>query len=213
MAVVSVISIFSDIAQLTLLNYINDGGYISDATAEANDSRQQMIGVLQLILIIVTGVTFLVWVHHAYKNLQSFRLQGLRYSPGWAVGYYFIPILSLYRPYQVMREVWKGSAGAFDVNSADPVFRAPSSQIVGWWWFFFLISNFISNFVFRLVLSSDTVEDYIFSTQAYIVSSCVDIVGILVTILLIKKIVDLQEDKNRRMSSIVQPVSEQAVAE
>ena len=32
-----------------------------------------------------------------------------RFSPGWSVGWWFIPALNLLRPYQVIKEIWRGS--------------------------------------------------------------------------------------------------------
>jgi hypothetical protein len=64
---------------------------------------------------------------------------GLKYSPGWAVAYYFIPILSLFRPLQVMRETWKASDPAHAGGTAWQALTAPA--LLGWWWVFSIISE------------------------------------------------------------------------
>src|SRR5690349_16122694 len=46
---------------------------------------------LRLLLFWITLIPFLIWVHQTYRNLSALGAQDLTYSPGWAVGYFFIP--------------------------------------------------------------------------------------------------------------------------
>ena len=52
-----------------------------------------------------TATAVLMWVHRAYRNLPALGARDMAYSPGWAVGWWFIPFLNLVRPYQVVREI------------------------------------------------------------------------------------------------------------
>ncbi len=99
-----VISILSDFGQMSLLN-----GRFTEAEAEANDARQALIGFGYLGVFIVTGVAFLKWIYRANLNCRGFGAQDMRFTPGWSVGYYFIPFLNLVRPYQSMKEIWQVS--------------------------------------------------------------------------------------------------------
>src|SRR5579883_37701 len=62
------------------------------------------LSALELLVLLACCVTFLIWVYRTYGNLRAFGATGLSSSPGWAVGYYFIPILWFYKPYQLMNE-------------------------------------------------------------------------------------------------------------
>jgi hypothetical protein len=106
-------------------------GQLTPDQVATNDPIQGIIGLLQSGLGIVTGITFLKWIYRAYKNIQGFGAEGLRFSPGWAVGYYFIPILSLIRPVQVMSEIWRAS----DDPRNWP--RRPGSWVIVSWWTFY----------------------------------------------------------------------------
>ena len=57
----------------------------------------------------VAAVYWCMWVHRTYRNLSALGAAGLRRTPGWAVAYYFIPVLNLFRPFEVMRETWRAS--------------------------------------------------------------------------------------------------------
>ncbi len=83
-------------------------------------------------------VVFLVWKYSAYKNLQNFRCLGLEASPGWAAGSYFVPIISFYRPYLIMQEIWKGSDPQSEPYSANWSLGRGSS-LISFWWFGYLV--------------------------------------------------------------------------
>jgi hypothetical protein len=50
-----------------------------------------LFAFLQLPLYIFTVIFFLIWQHRSYKNLDPLRARNLEHTPGWAVGYWFIP--------------------------------------------------------------------------------------------------------------------------
>ena len=62
-----------------------------------------------ILMAIITGIIYLMWLHRAYQNLPALGVTKLDATPGWAVGYYFIPILNLFRPYQTMVEILRES--------------------------------------------------------------------------------------------------------
>ena len=102
---VACIALVDDVVEFVQVQF----GQLTPDQVANNDPIQGIVGLLQSGLGIVTGITFLKWIYRAYKNIQGFGAEGLRFSPGWAVGYYFIPILSLIRPVQVMSEIWRAS--------------------------------------------------------------------------------------------------------
>ena len=102
---VACVALVDDVAEFVQVQI----GQVSPDQVANNDPIQGIVGLLQSGLGIVTAITFLKWIYRAYKNIQGFGAEGLRFSPGWAMGYYFIPILSLIRPVQVMSEIWRAS--------------------------------------------------------------------------------------------------------
>ncbi|MEO7715571.1 MAG: DUF4328 domain-containing protein [Capsulimonas sp.] len=92
--------------------------------------------VLGLICVsyLAYRIIFLRWTFLAYRNLDSFEAAGLETTAAWAVGWFFVPVVNLYRPFMVFHELWK--AGTPGVDSRDEVAwqRVPSSPLIGWWW-------------------------------------------------------------------------------
>jgi hypothetical protein len=180
--------------QANLLIKALHGKYIWVAQAQANDDRQAIIGWITIGIYIISAITFLIWVYRANKNLHAFKNPALRFSPGWAVGWWFVPIMWLFRPYQVVNEISKASNPDVD-TSINSVGTLPASAIVGIWWAFFLISNYVGWFAFRYILQHDTITDLLNSTYAYIASDTVDIVGFIITIIMVRIISQSQEKR------------------
>jgi hypothetical protein len=81
---------------------------ITDAETEANDLRQGMIGLAQFGTRITLIVLICIWPR-ANRNARALGATGMRFTPGWCVGWYFVPIMNLFRPYQAMKEIWMAS--------------------------------------------------------------------------------------------------------
>jgi len=142
-AVVSCLALIVDSEELVRVHF----GQLTPDQLANDESVQGVVGMLQAGLDFVTGVVFLKWVYRAYRNIQGFGAEGLRFSPGWAVGYYFVPILNLVRPVQVMSEIWR--------VSQDPQnwLQRRGSWLIGTWWALFLLCSIATHA--SLELASD----------------------------------------------------------
>jgi len=180
---VSVLSMLSDFMEMTLLS----AGSVSQAEAESNDIRQLLIGLLYLATFIVTYITFLKWTYRANSNCHGFGAQGMRFSPGWSIGCYFIPILNIYRPYQAMKEIWRVSKNPRNWQ------KERGSALLGWWFGLWLISVFVGWLSFRMSMKADTVSYAKLSTTVSIISGVIDIPLCIVTVSLVSAIFLNQE--------------------
>jgi hypothetical protein len=119
----------SGMMEFALLRSLESGSFVGDfdAAATANDNRQQAIGFIQVALFIVTGIVFLVWIHRANRNARALGAEGMQFTPGWSVGWFFVPIMSLWKPFQVMREIWQASAQPGNWQGV----QAPCSSVRG----------------------------------------------------------------------------------
>ena len=200
LAIVSAIAIASGYAQAELLNRAISGEVITEAEAIANDTREAVVASVQTLLFIASFIVFLIWVYRTHKNLPYLHAEGLRFTPGWSVGWFFVPVMSLFRPYQVVSEKWKASKPKINTSDNTAWKQSPSSPIVGWWWAFFLISNYVSMIAMRMLLRGEELSDLLTATYAYMISDVIAIVWIIITILMVRGISQFQEAKNRLIS-------------
>ena len=104
--VLEIVLLISGYFQYDLLQTAANGSEISIETATANDTREQIIGIIFLIAYIISAVTFIQWFRRAYYNLHL-KVNHLSRTEGWAAGSWFVPIVSLYRPYHIMKELYQ----------------------------------------------------------------------------------------------------------
>ena len=109
--------------------------------AAAHDAYSVWTGLHGVIFLITVGV-FIAWFFRAYKNLRRLGVQNMRYKPGWAIGAWFIPIFSLFRPKQIANDVWRGSERGVDVSAQWHQVTVPS--FVHWWWGLFLLQGLVT---------------------------------------------------------------------
>ncbi|MBN2638370.1 MAG: DUF4328 domain-containing protein [Bacteroidales bacterium] len=57
-----------------------------------------------LLTWIISAITFILWFQRAYANLHR-KINYLNYEPYWASLGWFVPVLNLIRPYQIMNEL------------------------------------------------------------------------------------------------------------
>ncbi len=163
-----VISIVSNEMQIDLLKRAHAQAAVTIQEAEANDARQQTIGVVQTVLYIVTAIVFLIWLNRSYKVLIELGTPSTRFSPGWAVGYWFIPFINLWRPYQIVKELWCRSA-EFHVS---PI-KAPIA--IGVWWVAWIALNVSGRAVLSATLRAESIEEHMEATNLSTYSACLSI--------------------------------------
>jgi hypothetical protein len=202
--VLSVAGIFSGLLQMGLLSRAASAG-ISEAEAAANDARQQVIGVLQVVLYLAAGVAFLAWFHRVHKNLTALGGRELKYTPGWAVAGFLVPFLNLVRPLQVMREVWHGSDPSGlerDTGSSGPSLRnqLATPALVGWWWALFLISGFLGNLIMRMSFAENPTLDQLRTlTRLMVFSDFLDVPAAILAVTLVGRVTGWQAQRADRV--------------
>ncbi|HET7448615.1 MAG TPA: DUF4328 domain-containing protein [Methyloceanibacter sp.] len=187
---ISVISVISGIMDYRLLQAIAAGQFDSDAemtaAAQANDLRQGIIGIAYIVLLLATSVVVLVWIYSANRNAHALGAAGMRFTPGWAVGWYFIPIFNLWKPYQAMKEIWKASADPGNWQAQ------PRSPLLPWWWFLWIASCIVANAMFRYTLKAEELDELINASGISIASDALDVPLDLVLIAIIDRIWRMQ---------------------
>jgi hypothetical protein len=179
--VIDVASLLSDIAQYQLLQTT-----FSPDDGNANDTRQHVIAILYMACYALTVIVFGRWTYVANKNARALGAFGMQFSPGWSVGWYFIPFANLFKPYQAMREIWNASENPQSWGSKD------TDPVVNWWWAAFLISGFLGNMSFRAVASASDVSTLESATVTSIVSDAAIVFSIVLAWRLVVQVSRMQ---------------------
>ncbi len=144
----------------------------------ASDAVRGLVAFLQFGLLVACTVVFLMWAYRANKNLRALAGVAMRFTPGWTVWWFFIPIASLFKPYQAVKEIWHVSHGTTDDGHA----------AVKWWWFLFLLSNLVGSAIFQLSADVQDTASFLVSTGAYAVADTIDVLGYAVTLIMVLRV-------------------------
>ncbi len=206
-AVLGLTAVGSDLAEIKLLTRIMESGGFTAAEFVTYITRQWGIGVGQIALFLVTATAFLMWLHRVRRNLPALGAEGLRFTPGWAVGWWFVPIMNLFRPFQIMSETWRASDPGAVGGDWPSARRTP---LIGWWWALLLVgggfgnfANFVATVAF---LDRPGVSDLLIAKSAGVaVSDGLILVATILAALIVRDINRRQEEKHRRLSSGAPP--------
>ncbi len=83
------------------------------------------------------AVAVLLWIHRANSNARALGATNMKFTPGWAVGWYFVPVAWFWKPYQAMREIWQASADPANWE------RQWAPPLLGWWWALWIVPFWI----------------------------------------------------------------------
>lgn len=90
--------------------------------------------IADLACVLAAFVLVGLWIYRANANAHA--LGGdLSVSPGWAVGWFFVPIACLFKPYLAMKETWLASH--FGGNWGD----GEATDLLSWWWGLWILSG------------------------------------------------------------------------
>lgn len=101
-----------------------------------------LIGLVQVAFYIIAVVIVGKWIYRASANTHA-SIRRLDTSPPWAVGWFFVPIANLWKPFQAMAEIARTN-----LTSAHNLPLGP-------WWALWIASNIAGNISFQLSKSDD----------------------------------------------------------
>lgn len=89
---------------------------------------------LAFLALVAAATVFLTWLWRTRLNAERLCRAEHRWSRGWTVGAWFVPVVNLWFPRQVVDDIWRTSRPGVpeDTYRADVL---PSSPLVSTWWY------------------------------------------------------------------------------
>ena len=164
--------------------------------------RQAFIVGIAGCLAAFAVVTFLMWLYRGYTNLPSLRSDNMEFSPGWAVGWWFVPFANLVKPFQAVRTLWSESDPDFDPEMGFLSRTAASAPgFMAFWWAAWLLSNFAANISGRL-FDPDKPDTMSITGYAFTVSGILTFIAALLALKVIYEITIRQEQRHVRIGFV-----------
>lgn len=147
------------------------------------DQVNQIAAIPMLLVNLVTIVLVARWIYRVNKNAHTLS-NGMTMTPGWNVGFFFVPFANLWKPFEGIRQAWRAS-----VAPHDP-YDAPVPGWLTFWWLGWILSSILGNVSFRLSLRAETL-DQLLAVQ-WVDAICVP-VDMLTGLLLLRLVGQLSE--------------------
>jgi hypothetical protein len=161
-----------------------------------NDARVGLLGLGTLGVYVTLVVLFCIWIYRANCNARALGAQRMNFSPGWCVGWFFVPVMWLFKPYQAVREIHRASdpeAGPLDWESR------PTGSVVPLWWTVWLIAGFVGYAAARMSINAENAEAMITASWVMVGADVIDIPLALLAAAVVRGIHERQQLKHRMM--------------
>jgi Domain of unknown function (DUF4328)/Protein of unknown function (DUF2510) len=110
--------------------------------ADASDDTVATASGVWLVLVVATGIIFIIWLWRAAKNAQFLGRTSARFGPGWSIGGWFIPLANLVIPVLIVQDLWRATTPGTPPGSSWRGERG--SALVGWWWALLILGGALS---------------------------------------------------------------------
>ena len=141
-------------------------------------------------LIIFTIITFIAWMYRSYNNLNLAGITTTN-NASWAVWVWFIPIINLFRPLAIIKEIWEQvQLIPFDVSERPNVFLK-SSNLCTYWWILFIfrgIISWIGSIIFSQMMGTEGMY------YSLVFSGILSVLAAILAILVIQRILSMENE-------------------
>jgi len=151
--ILSALDVWVTGSRIELLQQLAAGAQVPEDQLQQNDVLIVLISLVSFVVFVVTAICFLRWTYLVNANAHALGANGMTITPGWAVGWYFIPFLNLYMPFRVMDETFRASHPDYGPNDWR---QAPRPAIVPLWWMAWIAGGIVGNIALQLEMSAET---------------------------------------------------------
>ena len=157
----------------------------------------QATGLLRLPSVavgLITSVIVLKWIYRANMNAHAWT-GGMRVSPPWSIGWFFVPVASLWKPFQGVSDTWMASHG-LPLSG-----EAPNHLKV--WWGLWLASGILGSISNRLAWRAETVGPMHMAAGVEAISTLSSLGAALLFLNIVKRVTRAQTQRLRASDSDV----------
>lgn len=129
-AVFGIAAVLGLVAWGTYENYLSGAASAADSVG-ADDAYWAAVG-FGFFAMLPAAVVVIVWLYRHHKRLSTIAGPDMKYSHGWTIGGWFIPIGNLWIPKRIVDDLWRRSGRTDGVNATGDSEAVPARN--HWWW-------------------------------------------------------------------------------
>jgi hypothetical protein len=196
---VDTIAVITGLASYRLADRAASGSATFDQF-NAAQVRHDLVILIQMTVYLVTAVVFIRWFHRAYANLPAVGIEGRRHGPAWAIGAWFVPIVSLIWPKQIADEIWRGSDPSLEPDLGPSWSQGKVPAIVGVWWLAFLTSGLLVGAGWQLWGGADSYADIKLAALVEVTGNAIGVVSGALAFVVVDRMSERQQARAMRVA-------------
>jgi hypothetical protein len=204
-AIAQVMGINVVVNVLTIANCAHAISILRRAVAGCDDTSALMashmphrvLETMTLMLYLAAIVLFCWFMPRANRNARAFGALALRYSPGLSAAAFFVPLVNLFAPYFVLKEIWQAS----DPNPIIPAAAVRLPLFARIWWPLFLLDNFVGLFSVFSLRHVRTAAALISRMEFDVAGALTSIAAALAVIPTVRALARRQDERQRAIMS------------
>lgn len=131
--------------------------------------RVTSVSAIIYLIAYACSVTLVArWIMRANANAHTLS-DSMTISPGWNVGWFFVPIATLFKPFEGLRQTWQVS-----VDPDDPG-AVPVPAVMHWWWGLWIVGNLFGSASFQVSMRVPGLDGLRISNTFDIISFVIDL--------------------------------------
>lgn len=174
----------------SIVNEMNECSITLGYYNEFSNAQDISLVIFFIIVVILFICIFLFgsFIHRASRNLLTLQTKDQRFSPEMSVIWFFVPIMNFFRPWQIIKELFKGSDPGVDVSMDWRADGLIHYSVHIWGLFYFLVWIFNPVTVSRIWFNEiNDISDVIIAYNALVISDVfLSILGFLAIFVIIK---------------------------
>ncbi|MDR1461497.1 MAG: DUF4328 domain-containing protein [Campylobacteraceae bacterium] len=95
-----------------------------------------LVTLISFVIVIASLVVFIIWFYKAYSNLYQ-KTSNLKYKKYWAILGWIIPIINLYLPYFLIKDMYSNIAILTNDSTAVENFKKLTA--INIWWALYIL--------------------------------------------------------------------------
>lgn len=154
---VTALVVISDFWSVGILKDIGAGRITADQSTISTMEFWDSFAKLMLLTILGVGLGLVKWLNTCYSYAKSaVGASGFK-DEAWTTGGWIIPIFNLFKPYQVINEIYKAGNPTYAVP--DGWKKESGSGLLLTWWIFWAVTHFIGWIVGKQMFKSAMRDD------------------------------------------------------
>lgn len=191
--VISLLTLGQDLAGFDILRRA-EAGTLTDADAVAYDDTVAALAAVYLLAFAATAIAYLAWLSRTVDNVPVLTGQRPSVTPRWSIGWWFVPLANLVKPYLIVRDLVVRLRGAQ---------RGSTGGVLAWW-LFWLATNFTA--ILSLAFAGgETLDELRAWFTVNVIIDIVDVVAVILAVVVVRRVQGLAEARAVELPAFAAP--------